>query len=61
MGMFRVGQNRIYTPYVTVCLVIPLPELQYIRRIYMVLAHPRYVIKIASSSMVDTMHKAPCF
>jgi hypothetical protein len=30
--MFRVGQNRIYTPYVTVYLVISLPKI----RIYIV-------------------------
>jgi len=36
----RVGQNRIYTPYMTVYLVISLPKLPYIHRIYMVLANP---------------------
>ena len=30
----RVGQNRIYTPYMTVHLVISLPKLPYIHRIY---------------------------
>jgi len=35
----RVGQNRIYTPYMTVFLVIPLPEILYIHRINMVLAN----------------------
>ena len=29
----RVGQNRIYTPYMTVYLVIFLPKLPYIHRI----------------------------
>jgi hypothetical protein len=38
--LFRVGQNRIYTPYMTVYLVISLPKLPYIHRIYMVLANP---------------------
>jgi len=38
--MTRVGQNRIYTPYMTVYLVISLPKIQYIHRIYMVLANP---------------------
>ena len=31
----RVGQNRIYTPYVTVCMVISLPMIPYIHRIYL--------------------------
>ena len=30
----RVGQNRIYTPYMTVYLVISLPMIPYIHRIY---------------------------
>ena len=38
----RVGQNRIYAPYMTVYLVIPLPKIPYMHRIYMVLANPRY-------------------
>ena len=25
--VFRVGQNRIYTPYMTVCMVISLPKI----------------------------------
>ena len=40
--IIRVGQNRIYTPYMTVYFVISLPEVPYIHRIYMVLANPRY-------------------
>jgi hypothetical protein len=36
----RVGQNRIYTPYMTVYLVISLPKIPYIHRTYMVLANP---------------------
>ena len=36
----RVGQNRIYTPYTTVYLVIFLPRVLHINRIYMVLANP---------------------
>ena len=31
----RVGQNRIYTPYMTVCMVISLPENPYINFIYL--------------------------
>ena len=38
--MYRVGQSRIYTPYMTVYMVISLPKLPYIHRIYMVLANP---------------------
>ena len=38
----RVGQNCIYTPYMTVYVVIPLPKIPYIHRIYMVLANPTY-------------------
>jgi len=43
--VFRVGQHRIYTPYMTVYLVISLPKLPYIHRIYiyMVLANPMCV------------------
>jgi len=40
--IIRVGQNRIYTLYMTVYFVISLPEVPYIHRIYMVLANPRY-------------------
>jgi len=38
--IYRVGQNRIYTPYMTVYLVISLPKLPYVNRIYMALANP---------------------
>jgi hypothetical protein len=41
--MYRVGQNRIYTPYMTVYLMIFLPNLPYVHCIYMVLANPTYV------------------
>ena len=37
----RVGQNRTYTPYMTVCLVISLPKIPYIHRKSMVLGNPR--------------------
>ena len=40
--MLRVGQNRIYTPYITVYSVISLPKIPYIHRIYMVLANPTH-------------------
>ena len=36
----RVGQNRIYAPYMTVYFVISLPKMSYMHRIYMVLANP---------------------
>jgi hypothetical protein len=39
--MSRVGQNLIYTPYMTIYLVISLPKIPYIHRIYMVLANPK--------------------
>ena len=32
--MVRVGQNRMYTPFMTVYLVISLPKIPYIHRIY---------------------------
>jgi hypothetical protein len=41
--MCRVGQNRVYTPYMTVYLMISLPKVPYTHRIYMVLANPIYV------------------
>jgi len=36
----RVGQKRMYTPYMTVYFVKPLPKVPYIHRVYMVLANP---------------------
>jgi hypothetical protein len=41
--MCRVGQNRIYTSYMTVYFVISLPKIPYIQRIYMVLANSSHV------------------
>jgi len=38
----RVGQKPRLTPYMTVYLVISLPKIPYIHRIYMVLANPTY-------------------
>jgi len=38
----RVGQNCIYTLYMTVYLVVSLPKIPYIHRIYRVLANPKY-------------------
>jgi len=42
--MSRVGQNCMSTPYMTVYLVISLPNQPYTHRIYMVLANPSYVV-----------------
>jgi len=33
----------MFTPYMTVYLVISLPKIPYINRIYMVLANPKYL------------------
>ena len=33
--MCRVGQNRIYTPYMTVCVVISLLKLPHVHRKYL--------------------------
>ena len=43
---YRVGQNRIYAPYMTVYTVISLPKIPYIHRIYMILANPTYIYGI---------------
>jgi len=50
--MCRVGQNCIYAPYMTVYLVISLPKIPYIHRIYMVLANPRHVQQRKTSSQI---------
>ena len=39
----RVGQNRIYTPYMTVYMVISLPKILYTHRIYVLLANPMHM------------------
>ena len=36
--MNKVGQNRIYKPYLIVCLVISPPKIPYTHRVHMVLA-----------------------
>ena len=41
-GTGRVGQDRIYAPYMTIYLVVSLPKIPCIYRICMVLANPRY-------------------
>ena len=40
---FPCQNYRIYTPYMTVYLVISLPKIPYIHRIYRVLANPTYI------------------
>ena len=42
----KVGHKRIYAPYMTVYLVISLPKIPYIHRIYMVLTNPTYTLKL---------------
>jgi len=42
--MPRVGQNRIYTPCITIYLVVSLSKIPYIHCIYMVLANPNYAL-----------------
>jgi len=32
--IYRVGQNRIFIPYMTVCMVISLLKIPYVHRIY---------------------------
>ena len=50
--IIRVGQNRIYAPYMTVYLVIFQPQIPYIHRIYMVLANPSHVCCFVADSCV---------
>jgi len=44
--MHRVGQDRIYTPYMTVYCVVSLPRILYIQRTYMVLANPTFADRV---------------
>jgi hypothetical protein len=53
----RVGQNRIYTPYMAVYLVISLPKILYINRIYMVLANPNCRLVIARRKHISANQK----
>ena len=56
--VFRVGQNRIYTRYMTVYLVISLPKTPFIHT-YMALASPTCVSKILKAEQkkkVDCHH-----
>jgi len=49
----RVGQNSIYTPYMTVYLVISLPKIPYTHRIHMVLANPVCLRNFISTAPTD--------
>jgi len=53
--MHRVGQNRILTPYMTVYLVISLPKIPYMHRIYMVLANPTNASCINHTQAVNSV------
>ena len=55
--MNRVGQKRIYTPYMTVYMVISLPKLPYTHRIYMVLANPTHEHTHAAQIHAKTNHR----
>jgi hypothetical protein len=50
LPILRVGQNRIYTPYMAVCMVISLLKIPYMHcnyiHIYMVLANPTLVLQV---------------
>jgi len=54
--MHRVGQNRIYTPYMTVYLVVSLPKIPYLHRIYMVLANLSYASFPNKHSCCNLIH-----
>jgi len=54
--MCRVGQNRINTPHMTVHLLISLPQIPYVHRIYNVI-----VIVLASSNHVPRHLNTTCF
>ena len=50
MYIRRVGQSRIYTPYMTVYMVISLPKIPYTHCIYMVLANPIHTVFLVGKS-----------
>ena len=56
----RVGQNRIYTPYMTVYFVFSLPKVPHIHRIYMVLANPRHLCALCSLTEHSFVHEKAC-
>jgi len=53
----KVGQNRIFTPYMTVYMVVSLPNVLYTHRIYlyMVLANPTHAASIYPCGFVPTI------
>jgi hypothetical protein len=57
--MCRVGQDRVYTPYMTVYLVISRPKIPYIQRIYMVLANPSRVLSASHTSRLRLPSNKP--
>ena len=50
----RVGQNRKNTTYMTVYLVISLPEMLYTHHIYMVLANPTHMLTSFPAALFST-------
>jgi len=60
--MHKVGQNRIYTPYMTVYLVISLLKSPYTNRIYMVLANPNHAwfMQLIHNSALYRVQRAFC-
>jgi hypothetical protein len=60
--LIRVGQNRMYVPYMTVYLVISLPEIPYTHRIniYVVLANPTYIVSSIHNSNLSCMRSSGC-
>ena len=59
-SMLRVGQNRIYAPYMTVYLVFSLPKLPFVHRIFMVLANPKYAALAAFGYTVGLAMQREC-
>jgi len=55
-----VDQNRIYTPYMAVYLVIPLPKIPYMHRIYMVLANPTHSDSFHSCDLQKADKRVTC-
>jgi hypothetical protein len=56
--MHRLGQNRTNTPYMTVYLVISLPKIPYIHRIYIILANPAHAVCFSLHSI--SQNHPPC-
>jgi len=54
LRIIRVGQNRIYTPYMTIRLVISLPKIPYIHRIYVWFWPTLRIIASMNSSWTQT-------